>query len=551
MEGNQNVLQQSPIIVNQNNRRCWLLYSTGEALNYLHSTDQGKNWSNEKAAVHDSIEHYAAVIDMENIIHIIYADAEGKIIYLRGENRRWKKQLISSDKDNQANGYFSMVATRDSLHLCYLNTDTSRNRWRLVYHVKKEELWEAGKILAEGAGLSQNDAVLSAGQNNRVHMIQRILENDCYLLYYRTLDPETDLWNNPTLISQKTGNHFYPLLIEDEQNHIHSLWITDIDSEYKVVYRNRIFGGWPEGGWAQPKILGSASLTAVPLPVLLLNHRDITAYWKLEDIVFYRNSPDKGCSWSVTESYSLKNCRIIRYVENPGLDNKEKCPGLLVGEFPPYTFIPKLPGTYTVKKETAAVFPAGKNLSDQPAPEPVQQKTPNQSETLEKSFKELEGYTDHLVKHASELWKEKNAMENILLKQQQHYSTFYQFAGEKVKELNHEINSRENELADMEKKFKDTIQDITKQLKNEKIKYAKEKEQYMVKISLLTEENKKLKIKLDKFKENISYLKKELQKEEEKIQSLRKEMNQLKETASSKSSLWTKVCEIVNPSKNH
>lgn len=551
MEVHEKFLHLSPTILNENNQRCWLIYPTDKTLNYLKTSDQGKNWSKEKVAIHETIESYATAIDTQNLIHIIYRNKDNKIMYLKQENGKWEKEIISGEKDGQKTGFFCILSTKESLHLCYLTLDMNGSRWRLVHHVRKGDLWEAGKVLEEGSGLPHNYAVLSAGQKNRIHIIQRKLENDCYVLYYRTLNPETDLWNNPTLISHKNVNHFFPIIFEDEQNQLHSLWIVYKDSEYEVIYRNRISGGWPEGGWTQQKTLSSTKSAPLPLPVFLLNHSDLTAYWKLDNTVFYRSSQDKGCNWTATESYTLKDCYLIRYAENPLIANSEKCLWLLGGEFPPHTFIPKLPGTY--KTEPAGAFPqeeappaeaASINTEQEPQISMVQ------SEPLDDAFRKLEGYSDHLLKHASSLWKEKNAMENILDRQQKQYGTFYKFAGEKVKELNQEITSREKDLVEMEKQLKDTIKHITRQLKSEKIRYAKEKEGYMDKILLLTQENKKLKLKLEKFKENIAYLKKELQKEEERIQKLREDIIKLKEAASPKSSLWTKVTQIIYPSKS-
>ena len=549
MEGLEKLLQLSPTILNENNQRSWLIFSTDHTLNYLKTSDQGRNWSKEKVAVHETIESYAAAIDSENIIHIIYRNQDSRIMYLRHKNGKWEKQIIFSEKDGQNTGYFCLLSTKESLHLCYLTLDMSINRWRLVHHIKKGDLWEAGKILEEGSGLPENYAVLSAGQKNRIHMIQRRLENECYVLYYRTLDPETDLWNYPTQISHKNANHFLPIIFEDEQNQVHSLWIVYRDSEYKVVYRGRSSGGWPEGGWAQQIILNSNKMTTFPLPIFLLNSNGLTAYWKTGSTIYYRNSQDKGCNWGEMESNTIdEDSFVIRYAENPQMANRQRFLWLLGTEFPPHTFIPKLPGTFSSEPSEAIAREEVQSVQTI-SKEQNYSNSLDHLEPLENAFRKLEGYSDHLVKHASNLWEEKNTMKHILDKQQKQYSTFYRFAGEKVKELHQEITSRENDLVKMEKQLKDTIKNISEQLQKEKVRYTKERERHLAKILSLTEENRSQNLKIEKFKETIEYLKKELQKEEEKIQELRKDVIKLKEAASPKSSLWTKVTQIIYPSK--
>ncbi len=552
MEVDEKYLHLSPSILNENNQRYWFIYPTNQTLNYLFSSDQGSNWSKEKIAIHETVESYAAAIDSQNVIHIIYRDNNQKIMYVRQKNRRWEKQVITGEKDGQKAGFFSLLSTKTALHLCYLTLDIPGNCWRLVHHIMRGDLWETGKVLEEGSGLPQNYAVLSAGQKNRVHMIQRRLEEGCYVLYYRTLDPTTDLWNNPTLISFKDENNFFPMVLEDEQNDLHSLWIVYKDSEYKIVYRKRSWGGWPEGGWEEQKVLSLLKLKPLPTPVFLLNNTDLTAFWKQDNNVFYRSSRDKGVIWTNPESYTFTNSYTIRYSENPELVNKEKCLWLLADMYPPRKLIPKIPGTYIQRDEPDKASPSPTLTKDLKSLQPSQeQKLPEpEADYLEDALSRLEGYSDHLVKHASNLWKERTEMENILDKRQQQYNTLYKYAGEKVRELNQVISSREKALVKLEKQLKDTLQGINDQLKSERIKNKQEKETYTNKISSLTEENKNYKLKLEKYKDNHTCLKEELHIEKEINEKLRGDILKLKEATSQKSSLWSKITKTIYPPKN-
>ncbi|UNC91791.1 coiled-coil domain-containing protein [Candidatus Contubernalis alkaliaceticus] len=554
MEVDEKYLHLSPSILNENNLRYWFIYPTDKTLNYLFSSDQGSSWSKEKIALHETVQSYAAAIDTQNAIHIIYRDKDQNIMYLKQKDRRWEKKIISREKDGQKAGFFCLLSTENALHLCYLTLDPSGSRWRLIHHIMRGDLWETGKILEEGSGLFHNYAILSAGQQNRVHMIQRRFREGCYVLYYRNLNPTTDLWNNPTIISTKDENHFFPLVLEDEQNDLHSFWINYQDSEYKLIYRKRCSGGWPEGGWGEPKTLGLSKLKSPPLPVVLLNNTGLTAYWKQENTVFYRSSRDKGVNWTTPESYTFKNSYVIRYSQNPRTANREKCQWLLADEYPPGKLIPKIPGTYIQKKEPEITSLSPTQKKDIQNLQPIkEQKLPEpeiDADILEDAFLKLEGYSDHLVKHASNLWKERSQMENILNKRQQQYNTFYKYAGEKVRELNQAISSREKDLDKLKKQLKDTLKGINEQLKNEKIRYKQEKETYDQKILSLTEEIKNYKLQLEKYKDHNTCLENELQNEKNINEKLKEDILKLKETTSKKSSLWSKITKTIYPPKN-
>jgi len=556
MEISDKILESSPFLLNEDNKKYWLIFTTQKSLNYLCSSERGKNWSKEKILLREETKSFTASFDLQKRIHVICKDSKNNILHLFQDNRKWESKVLMHKKKDKETGFFSLAAanTGTFIHLFYLTLDNSNNKWMLMHNMQKENLWETGKVIAGGSGQHENYAVVSQGTNSRIHMIKRCFENGNHLLYYQTLNPDTLIWTRPLLISGKYGNNQYPFLLEDCDNNIHVIWVLSSDNSHQVIYRKRSFGSWMYGGWLEPLVVKELENSYPPIPFLRIHNSRVNILCKQDNLIFRYSSSNKGNTWENIDKQNMENSYIVRYSEKPGLYNQEKYSYFLAKDFPPYLFVPELP---KLKKESVPnlirkkedAFGSLNTYNNQKESDLEELNNINEQNALEKpedlegDFKKLEGYSDNLIKHASNLYDDRRSLEKTLEKKQKEFNMYYRTAEDRVDKLNREIITKENHLRELEKQLKNTIKNIDQKIQEEKKKNIKEKDELLKELKELKEENKKLQEKLKESNNVNNSLKDQLSQAEKEIANLSQHIDNLQKEA--KENFWNRIKEKV------
>ncbi|PKM83843.1 MAG: hypothetical protein CVU88_00915 [Firmicutes bacterium HGW-Firmicutes-13] len=544
------ILQMSPVLLNIDNKKYYLFFQTEKNLSFMYSLDKGSNWSKEKVVLYQKIKGFTAVVDSQSKIHLVCGDLENNVLYLKQNNRGWEKQIIIRGKDDVETDFLTLLSCEELIHLFYLILDKTENSWRLIHHIQRGDIWDTGKVINTGSGLYKNYAVFSRGTEGRIHMIQRLFQNGNYVLNYFNMDPTTLTWSQPRLISQVLGSHYSPCILEDNSQNLHALWVVHDNSEYKVIYCKKSFGGWPYGRWTDSFTLNLSKMFYLLIPSLSISSVQVDSFWIQNNTVFRRSSFDNGLNWSKQEKEIINDKHILRYSDNPKLNKQETCKFLLSTVFPPISFIPDIP-VQLEKKEVQVNEEKSKSFRET---KPGDNKHINNEimepdkgsvcelEELEDNFKKLEIYSNDLLQHSAHLWKNNKEMEVILDKKQKEFNWFYKLTEDKVKELNEVIYQKENYLKKLESEFKTTLKEIDEKIKKSKNKQNNDLNYFSKKINNLINENNILKQKITKYQEEINGLKNSLNKSEEKINDLTTQVSKLnKDFSGGKNSLWDQI----------
>jgi hypothetical protein len=478
--------------------------------------NKGEQWSAPNDCL-EKINCFSAIISEDDTIHLIAADIEGNILHKQFAGEDTKEGIIYINKGKELS-HVILLADEKELHLVYLARSNKEKRWWIIHHRFKENRWFEPQVVDFGSGPSLNYPSCTLDSYGRLHLVYRFYTSAKYDLFYRQFQEDNLAWSPPVKLNNPHSDNHFPSLLRDENGCFHLLWSSFDGESYRICYRRRLRGGWPDGRW-QKEIILSPPATELLFPTLFKNNKELVVLWQEGEKIYRRCSPDSGGKW--TEELLPSNntsYRPLRWAENK-LSNSRRIQNpswIYASGSPPLKLLnvfADLPDHTEGAKETDL--------------------------ELFSHFQDLKSHSQNLVQRAAALSRAKLELEKTLEGKNQELLLLSQRHKKQYHALQSQLQEKNKELEEIENNFNQTLTAMREKIQS--IRRSKESELQKVK-----KEREKLKAELEKKEKEAEELKISLQRSEGMLEqylaqnlALEKKVKELeKELEDKKGGIW-------------
>lgn len=411
----------------------------------LNTIDSGK--SKEEVIVKDCLSDFDACYDEKGNLNLIYFNLQGEILLLSKKEESWVAKTLYTYKDERTYiSNFNLFIKNKTVHIFFTISNSNNPRDLHLIHQKWSKNWQGNNIaiIKNISFVPFYDLFIDEEEN--IHMIYITKEKNNSQLYY--LNYVKDNWSPKFLISEAEGI-FYPTITVDSQKNIQVLWVEE-NIIQEIKYRKKTPGSWPKGSWSSPLTL--AYSTNIKNCYITFLENTLWCTYLQSDTFFAAISSDGGNSWckpfKIPSSFSEYNFYKLK---NP--INKFKGNYLFIND--KGETIPSLQYTLTSKKEEKDSY-------------------------FTFYIKEVQEYLNILMKKLEIIKKEKAILEEELTRK------------------NIEIAAKNKSIIE--------LQELLKQINDEKMKIALKADNYNTMLNSLIRENENLKKQIKDLQSQIIIL---------------------------------------------
>ncbi|SMB92675.1 hypothetical protein SAMN00017405_2082 [Desulfonispora thiosulfatigenes DSM 11270] len=292
---NKGILGQEIFFI-KNKNIIWSLKVEKNLLLGKYSLDEGQNWSPWLNLVFDYDGYFSFTIHGDNTLHLVCKNLKGNLIYIFWREEEVTAEILGENfLLNERIIYQTIVLdTNENLHLIYFTENPFEQIWRIKYSYKGES-WNMPIVIDEGIGTGHNQGAASLAPDGTIHLIYQVFDNQKYQLIH--IENNNYQWGNKKTITSSNRNNLSPSIIFDHNNTLHLTWIKSDGQNYRIMYRNKLKGGWMVGGWKNDKILSSKGVNAYSPTIGIIDHK-VLIIWQQIDGIYECYSLNDGESFS-------------------------------------------------------------------------------------------------------------------------------------------------------------------------------------------------------------------------------------------------------------
>ncbi|MCR1897938.1 hypothetical protein NSA47_02915 [Irregularibacter muris] len=273
------------------------------------------NYTNTKI-VKSNVADFAANIDKNNKLHLLYLLNSGELIYAVYLNKTWEENVVRKlDPRSNRYKYLNLFIHESHISIFYAFTNIiNTNLWSIEHITKDSTYWSKKTILSVFSGKNFTPFYLDKDKFGNIFLIYRAKEyttNHIYYTFYNIFNKE---WvKAPAKISSSEIDNISPYLFIDSRDNIHVLWYSLDDNDYLLTYKQLSPMRQSKYHWTEinlPKITNSS----YP-PIMFEKNNKLYIVCIGEDKIHCLVSENYGLNWNLENEVSL-NDRPIHLIKH-------------------------------------------------------------------------------------------------------------------------------------------------------------------------------------------------------------------------------------------
>src|SRR5690554_3820275 len=178
-------------------------------------------------------------IGEKNDIHVVIRKISGDIIYYFFNGKKWyPKKLYNLNQHRDAFRLLSLHFWKNKTHILYIIQGVLDNTksWMWVDQYWEDNSWKHNKIFQAGIKNSSHQYASTQDDSGNIYFISQWWDGMDNQIEYFQFHSKVNLWNKNALTFKK-GNKYAPnIWMTEENNKIHTCWISKKDEEYTLCY---------------------------------------------------------------------------------------------------------------------------------------------------------------------------------------------------------------------------------------------------------------------------------------------------------------------------
>ncbi|MEY8304342.1 hypothetical protein [Anaerosalibacter bizertensis] len=262
---------------------------------------------------------FAANIDSEDKIHIIFLLKDGNLIYYLYNERKWLKSFIKK-LDTQSNiyKYLNIYIINNEINIFYTYANLiNQNIWTIEQLIGSKNNWTKIRVNTFLSEKLPNPYYIDYDNMGNIHLVFSAKEKSLNHVYYTFYNSFIKKWNQiPEKISSSNVNNLFPYLFVDSKSNVHIIWSSLNSKDYILNYKKFTPLGQDRYKWKEIKLPTISNLDFIP--IALEDNRILKIIFIKNNKIHYLYSKDYGLSWFKSKnSYEInKDLWLLSYSSN-------------------------------------------------------------------------------------------------------------------------------------------------------------------------------------------------------------------------------------------
>lgn len=285
----------------------------------LNKYDENNILTEETSIIQEEVLDFAANIDSENKIHLIFLLKDGNLIYYLYNEKKWLKSFIKK-LDTQSNiyKYLNIYIINNEINIFYTHANLiNQNLWTIEQLIGTKNNWTKIRVNTFLAEKSPNPYYIDYDNMGNIHLVFSAKEKSLNHVYYTFYNSFIKKWNQiPEKISSSNVNNLFPYLFVDSKSNIHIIWSSLNSKNYILKYKKFAPIGQDKYKWKEIKLPTISNLDFIP--IALEDNKTLKILFIKNNKIQYLYSKDYGISWLKSEiSYEInKDLWLLSYSSN-------------------------------------------------------------------------------------------------------------------------------------------------------------------------------------------------------------------------------------------
>ncbi|QAT62058.1 MULTISPECIES: hypothetical protein [Tissierellales] len=253
---------------------------------------------------------FAADIDEEDRIHLIYINNEGHLTHYtfkNEENEKPKKEYITK-LDTRSNIYSNLnfKLQKNNIIILYSCSNViNPNIWSIHQIIKSEKI-KKSTVINTISEKFFSPFFMDLDNLGNIHLIYRAKDINSNHIYYTYYNVYINKWNpTPEKISTLNNDNIFPYLFIDTQNNIHILWEELINKDYILKSKMLSLTKSNNFKWVSTSI--PTIRNCAYIPIMLEENGILKIIFSDGEKIKCICSPDYGLSWKYEKEATAEN----------------------------------------------------------------------------------------------------------------------------------------------------------------------------------------------------------------------------------------------------
>lgn len=347
-------------ILKQSSGKIWNIYFDNKLGLCYSVLTRSNTWSNPVSIQKDASPFFCADIDSNDMLHVMFQDGQGNILYSRLDREDRKTMTVLNSKSpTPYDKYLFLIPYMDSVNLFYLLQHNES--WILAHQIVNNDNISTPRVIDYVIKTKCPYSALPDKSGN-IYVFYQSNNDKHRRIGYKKYIPLQKHWEEFTPISTFSGDTDLPSTILDSSNIIHICYQRRVSKQYELVYQQKI----PDKNvWTDEVVIHTSSYPFTSSSILICED-NIIIFWVRNDIIYYSFSNNMGSTWSKPSSYNFpagKQLLCISYKTNNPYEYQKMAvrdvPGCLIGGIR-IAFLPDI----TDSVENLSAYDFKKNIAD-------------------------------------------------------------------------------------------------------------------------------------------------------------------------------------------
>lgn len=324
---------------NYKNKQFVFKQTSGKISNFYYDERQGlcystltrrNTWAEPVVLQKNLLGSFAADMDLDDTIHILFQDNQGSIFYSQlGISSMRTIPVLNSKTPSPYDKHLNLIPFKGNTHFFY--TIQHNNSMILAHQLMESGSVNAPKVIDYVTGNELPYSVASDKSGN-IYAFYQTSDGKFLQIGYKKFVPSQKFWGEFTPITRYNGDCSFHRIVTDHKSIMHLCYQRRNDKQYELVYQQKI----PDKNiWTNELVIHSSPYSFENCSIAYAND-SIVIYWVREDVIYYSSSKDDGSIWSKPARYNFpsgKQLVCIGYKSNNPYESEKFCAHELPGNF--------------------------------------------------------------------------------------------------------------------------------------------------------------------------------------------------------------------------
>lgn len=285
----------------------------------LSKYDENNVLTEKTPIIQEEVLDFAANIDSEDKIHLIFLLKDGNLVYYLYNEKKWLKSFIKKlDIQSNIYKYLNIYMINNEINIFYTYANLiNQNLWTIEQLIGTKNNWTRIRVNTFLSEKLPNPYYIDYDNMGNIHLVFSAKEKSLNHVYYTFYNSFIKKWNQiPEKISSSNVNNLFPYLFVDSKSNIHIIWSTLNSENYTVHYKKFTHIGQDKYTWKEIKLPNINNIDSSP--IILEDNKILKIIFIKNNRVHYLYSKDYGTSWFKSEdSYEInKGSSFLSYSSN-------------------------------------------------------------------------------------------------------------------------------------------------------------------------------------------------------------------------------------------